>query len=67
MDDRLSKLKRKSVKSAQPSQEEKEAMMATLEKALLKDDRSVVQAVPFRTTSFRAAFGGFGHCRPSSQ
>jgi hypothetical protein len=43
MDNRLSKPKRK---SAHPSQEEKEAMTATLEKARLKDERPSAQPLP---------------------
>jgi hypothetical protein len=39
MDDCFSKPKRKPAKSAHPSQKEKEAMTATLEKACLKDER----------------------------
>jgi hypothetical protein len=64
MDDRLSKPKRKSAKSAQPSQEEKEAMTATLEKACLKEVRLVVQTVPLEPPSFEPPVDDSGTAAP---
>jgi hypothetical protein len=58
MDDRPNKpSKRKPAKSAHPSQEEKEAMMATLEKARLKDERPAVQSVPLEPPNFELPVG----------
>jgi hypothetical protein len=64
MDDRLSKPKRKPVKSAHPSQEGKEAMTATLEKARLKDERLTVQPVPLEPPSFKPPAGDSGTAAP---
>jgi hypothetical protein len=66
MDDRPNKpSKRKPAKSAHPSQEEKEAMTAVLEKARLKDERPVVQPIPLDPPpNFELPVGDLGTAAP---
>jgi hypothetical protein len=66
MDDRPNKpSKRKPAKSAQPSHEEKVAMMAELEKARLKDERSSVQPTPLEPPPhFEPPVGDLGNSAP---
>jgi hypothetical protein len=66
MDDRPNKpSKRKLAKSAHPSQEEKEAMTATLEKARLKDERPMVQPIPLKPPpNFEPPVGDLGTPAP---
>jgi hypothetical protein len=64
MDDRLSKPKRKPAKSAHPSQEEKEAMTASLEKARLKEVRPAAQPTPLEPPSFEPPVESSGTAAP---
>jgi hypothetical protein len=66
MDERLSKSKRKSSKSAHPSQEEKEAMTASLEKARLKEVRPAVQPTPLEPPSFEPPAKNLGTAAPTA-
>jgi hypothetical protein len=67
MDERLSKSKRKSSKSANhPSQEEKEAMTASLEKAHLKEVHPVGQPTPLEPPpSFEPPVENLGTAAPT--
>jgi hypothetical protein len=64
MDDRQKPSKRKPAKSAHPSQEEKEAMTVTLEKARLKDERPAVQSSPLEPPNFEPPAGDLGTAAP---
>jgi hypothetical protein len=66
MDDHPNKpSKRKPAKSAHPSQEEKEAMTAELEKARLKDERLSVQPIPLEPPPhFEPPVGDLGTAAP---